>query len=96
MFAGCVCHNEKKVPDKRQANKRYRRHFKEHVRQAQHKKNTRIRGPFYLSITAIFIHRRKTEKQFTNPTHVAVFLFQDLDRDRSSSEDDSGSKGQYR
>ena len=27
--------------------------------------------------------RKREEKQFTKPTHVAVYLFRDLDRDRS-------------
>ena len=45
------------------------------------KKKTRVRGPFHQSITAILTEEKK--KQFTKPTHVAVYLFLDLDRDRS-------------
>ena len=41
--------------------------------------------------------RKREEKQFTKPTHVAVYLFRDLDRDSGvDSKDDSGSQGQYR
>ena len=43
---------------------------------------TRERGPFHQSITAILTEEKREEK-FTKPTHVAVYLFQDLDRDRS-------------
>ena len=35
------------------------------------KKYTRVRGPLHQSITVIN-YRRKKEKQFTEPTHVAV------------------------
>ena len=31
----------------------------------------------------IFTEEKRKEKQFTKPTHVAVYLFRDLDRDRS-------------
>ena len=52
--------------------------------QAQRKKiTTRERGPFHQSITAIPTEEKREEKQFTKPTHVAVYLFRDLDRDRS-------------
>ena len=44
------------------------------------KNTTRVRGPFHQSITNILT---KKEKQFTKPTHVAVYLFRDLDQDRS-------------
>ena len=44
---------------------------------------TRERGPFHQSITAILTEEKREEKQFTKPTHVAVHLFRDLDRDRS-------------
>ena len=44
---------------------------------------TRVRGPFHQSITAIITEEKREEKQFTKPTHVAVYLFRDLDRDRS-------------
>ena len=44
---------------------------------------TRVRGPFHQSITAILTEEKREEKQFTKPTHVAVYLFRDLDRDRS-------------
>ena len=43
----------------------------------------RIRGPLHQSITAILTEEKREEKQFTKPTHVAVYLFRDLDRDRS-------------
>ena len=51
--------------------------------QAQRKFTTRVRGPFHQSITAILTEEKREEKQFTKPTHVAVYLFRDLDRDRS-------------
>ena len=44
---------------------------------------TRVRGPFHQSITAILTEEKREEKQFTKPTHIAVYLFQDLERDRS-------------
>ena len=44
---------------------------------------TRVRGPFHQSITVILTEEKREEKQFTKPTHVAVYLFRDLDRDRS-------------
>ena len=48
--------------------------------QAQCKKiTTRERGPFHQSITAILTEEKREEKQFTKPTHVAVYLFRDLD-----------------
>ena len=49
------------------------------------KVTTRVRGPFHSSITAhaILTEEKREEKQFAKPTHVAVYLFWDLDRDRS-------------
>ena len=40
---------------------------------------TRERGPFHQSITAILTEEKREEnsKQFTKPTHVAVYLFRD-------------------
>ena len=35
---------------------------------------TRVRGPFHQSITAILTEEKREEKQFTKPTHVAVYL----------------------
>ena len=50
--------------------------------QAQRKYNTtRVRGPFHQSISAILTEEKR--EAVTNPTHVAVYLFRDLDRDRS-------------
>ena len=53
--------------------------------QAQRKEmiTTGERGPFHQSITAILAEEKREGKQFTKPTHVAVYLFRDLDRDRS-------------
>ena len=44
---------------------------------------TRVRGLFPQSITAIITQEKREEKQFIKPTHVVVYLFRDLDRDRS-------------
>ena len=44
---------------------------------------TRVRGPFHQSITAILTEEKREEKHFTKPPHVAVYLFRDLDQDRS-------------
>ena len=41
---------------------------------------TRVRGPFHQSITANLAEEKREEKQFTEPTHVVVYLFWDLDR----------------
>ena len=43
------------------------------------KTTTRVRGPFQRSITAILTEEKREEKQFTKPTHVAVYLFGDRD-----------------
>ena len=76
----CVCHNEKKVPDEWQA-----RQVTQAILQVSSSKHnakkitTRVRGPFHQSITAILTDEKREEKQFTKPTHVAVYLFRDLD-----------------
>ena len=44
---------------------------------------TRVTGPFYQSITAILTEEKREQKQFTKPTHVAVYLFRNLDQDSS-------------
>ena len=80
----CVCHNEKKVPDEWQT--RQATPVILQVSSSKHnakKITTRVRGPFHQSITAILTEEKREEKQFTKPTHVAVYLFRDLDRDRS-------------
>ena len=46
--------------------------------QAQCKENYN-KGPFHQSITAILTEEKREEKQFTKSTHVAVYLFRDLD-----------------
>ena len=80
----CVCHNEKKVPCEWQA-----RQATPAILQASSSKHnakkiaTRVRGPFHQSITAILTEEKREEKQFTEPAHVAVYLFRDLDRDGS-------------
>ena len=77
----CVCHNEKKVPDEWQT--RQATPVILQVSSSKHnakKITTRIRGPFHQSITAILTEEKRKEKQFTKPTHVAVYLFWDLDR----------------
>ena len=80
----CVCHNEKRVPDEWQARQATQAILQ--VSSSKHnakKITTRVRGPFHQSITAILTEEKREEKQFTKPTHVAVYLFRDLDRDRS-------------
>ena len=77
-LACAVCVTMKKVPDEWQARQTIPGILQ--VSSSKHnakKITTRVRGPFHQSITAI------EEKQFTKPTHVAVYLFRDLDRDRS-------------
>ena len=51
--------------------------------QAQRKENYNKSNKFHQSISAILTEEKREEKQFTEPTHVAVDLFRDLDRDRS-------------
>ena len=46
----------------------------------QKKITTRERDPFHQSITAILTEEKREEKQFTKPTHVAVYMFRDLNR----------------
>ena len=78
----CVS-QRKKVPDEWQA-----RHVQVtpailQVSSSKHngkKITTRVRGPFHQSIAAILTEEKKREeKQFTKPTHVAVYLFRNLD-----------------
>ena len=76
----CVCHNEKKVPDEWQARQATPEIFQ--VSSSKHnakKITTRERGLFHQSITAILTEEKREEKQSTKPTHVAVYLFRDLD-----------------
>ena len=81
----CVCVTmKKKVPDEWQAWQATPAILQ--VSSSKHnakKITTRVRGPFHQSITAILTEEKREEKQFTKSTHVAVFLFRDLDRDRS-------------
>ena len=80
----CVCHDEKKVPDEWQARQATPATLQ--VSSSKHnakKITTRERGPFHQSISAILTEEKREEKQFTKSTHVAAYLFQDLDRDRS-------------
>ena len=78
-----MCHIEKKVPDEWQAEQVIPAILRASNSKHNAKKNTtRIRGKFHQSITAIFTEEKK-ERKFTKSTHVAVCLFQDLDRDRS-------------
>ena len=78
----CVCHNEKRGrPDEWQARQATQAILQ--VSSSKHnakKITTRVRGPFHQSITAILTEEKREEKQFTKPTHVAVYLFRDLDR----------------
>ena len=80
----CVCVTMQKVPDKWHARQTIPAILQ--VSSSKHnakKITTRVRGPFHQSITAILTGEKREEKQFTIPTHVAVYLFRDLDRDRS-------------
>ena len=79
----CVCVTMKKVPDEWQARQTILGILQ--VSSSKHnakKITTRVRGPYHQSITAILTEEKREEKQFTKPTHVAVYLFRDLDRDR--------------
>ena len=52
--------------------------------QAQRKEKYKSTRPGLISRSLpSFTYRRKKEKQFTKPTHVADYLFRDQDRDRS-------------
>ena len=67
---------KKKVPDEWQA--RQAKPAILQVSSSRHnakKITTRERGPFHQSITAILTEEKREEKQFTKPTHVAVYLF---------------------
>ena len=81
----CVCVTMKKgVPDEWQTRQATQAILQVSSRKHNAKKiTTRVRGPFHQSITAILTEEKREEKQFTKPTHVAVYLFRDLDRDRS-------------
>ena len=72
----CVCHNEKKCQTNGQARQATPAIFQ--VSSSKHnakKITTRERGPFHQSTTAILTEEKREEKQFTKPTHVAVYLF---------------------
>ena len=75
----CVCHNEKTVPDEWQARQATPAILQVGSSKHNAKIITRVRGPFHQSITAILTEEKREEKQFTKPTHVAVYLFRDLD-----------------
>ena len=79
-----VYHNEKKVPDKIATTTSHTSDTSRNQQQAQCKGkfNIRKRLVFFQSITAILTEKKKKEKQFTKPTHVSVYLFQDLDWSR--------------
>ena len=77
----CVRHNEKKVPDEWQAQQVTAAILQVSRNEHNAKKiTTRVRGSLHQSITAIPTEEKGEEKQFTKPTHVAVYLFQDLDQ----------------
>ena len=72
----CVCVTMKKeVPDEWQARQATQAILQ--VSSSKHnakKITTRVRGPFHQSITAILTEEKREEKQFTKPTHVAVYV----------------------
>ena len=77
-----VCVTMEKVPDEWQARQAIPAILQ--VSSSKHnakKITTRVRGPFHQSITAILTEEKR--EAVTNPTHVAVYLFQDQDQDRS-------------
>ena len=46
----------------------------------QRSRSTQMGGKGLATLPSL---QKKQEKQFTKPTHVAVYLFRDLDRDKS-------------
>ena len=93
----CVCVSQrKKVPDEWQARQATPAILQVSSSKHNAKKITRERGPFHQSITAILTEEKREEKQFTKPTHVAVYLFRDQIETGVDSKDESGSQGQYR
>ena len=79
-----VHHNEKKVPDKIVTTTSDTSDTSRNQQQPQCKGKINMRKRlvvlFFQSITAILTEKR--EKQFTKPTHVSVYLFQDQDWSR--------------
>ena len=75
----CVS-RRKKVPDEWQARQATPAILQVSSSKHNAKKITRERGPFHQSISAILTEEKREEKQFTKPTHVAVYLFRDQDR----------------
>ena len=75
----CVCVTMKKK--RCQTNGKHKRHPAIlQVSSSEHnakKITARERGPFHQSITVILTEEKREEKQFTKPTHVAVYLFRD-------------------
>ena len=76
----CVCVTMKKVPDEWQARQAIPAILQVSSSKHNAKKVTaRVRGPFHQSINAILAEAKREKKQFIKPTHVAIYLFRDLD-----------------
>ena len=71
----CVCHNEKRVPDEWQARQATQAILQ--VSSSKHnakKITTRVRGRFISRSLPSLQKKKEKKKQFTKPTHVAVYL----------------------
>ena len=81
----CVCHNEKKGARRMASTTSDTGDTSSKQQQAQRKENYKKSKRPVSSVDHCHPYRRKKreEKPFTKPTHVAVYLFRDLDRDRS-------------
>ena len=77
----CVCHNEKKSAKQMASTTSDTSDTSSNISSSKHNANkhtTRGRGPFHQSITVILTGEKR--EAVANPTHVAVYLFRDLDR----------------
>ena len=70
----CVTMKMKKVPDEWQA--------RQAILQVSSNKHNAKKLQQEYEARFILTKEKREEKQFTKPTHVAVYLFRDLDRDR--------------
>ena len=82
----CVCHNEKKGARRMANTTSDTGDTSSKQQQAQCKENYNKSKRPVSSVDhchPLHTEEKREEKQFTKPTHVAVYLFRDLDRDRS-------------
>ena len=71
----CVCQNENRVPDKWQARQAT-------IASDNERKITEQEEAYFVSQVTVILTRGKREKRSTKSTHISVYLFRNLNRDR--------------